>query len=223
MALRYYPLSRIIQNKYTRGDQFALPDGTPYAGRYYITYDDKAYTGINPVLGTNILLTDITKIQNTGLREGNFTPRTSAYTKAVPPGSTSSDPNAELTSLESYYPTPFDSDYVRGYFTRYFAKSVSGPGYIIEISELDWTKIQDGKVSDTVLGYETTSMLWQLTGPLRDTRKSQYQIIGGVYDTNKRVTEAKQKGFRGIVEFIGGDYIKFAKITEVSVASSGNM
>jgi nitric oxide reductase activation protein len=35
----------------------------------------------------------------------------------------------------------------------------------------------------------------------------------GVYDTNKRVTEAKQKTFRGIVEFIGGDYVKFARIT----------
>ena len=56
-------------------------------------------------------------------------------------------------------------------------------------------------------------MLWQLTGPLNDTRKSQYQIVGGVFSTNKRVTEAKQKSFRGIVEFIGGDYVKYARIT----------
>jgi hypothetical protein len=56
-------------------------------------------------------------------------------------------------------------------------------------------------------------MLWQLTGPLNDTRISQYQIKGGVFNTNKRVTEAKQKSFRGIIEFIGGDYIKFARIT----------
>ena len=65
-------------------------------------------------------------------------------------------------------------------------------------------------------------MLWQLTGPLHDTRVSQYQVQGGVYDTNKRVTEAKQVGFRGIIEFIGGDYVKFAQITSGSVAISGN-
>jgi hypothetical protein len=66
-------------------------------------------------------------------------------------------------------------------------------------------------------------MLWQLTGPLNDTRISQYQIQGGVFDTNKRVTEAKQKGFNGIIDFIGGDYTKFAKITSGSVANSGSI
>ena len=66
-------------------------------------------------------------------------------------------------------------------------------------------------------------MLWQLTGPMYDTRKSQYQIVGGVYTTNKRVTEAKQVGFRGITEFIGGDYTKFAKITDMTVATSGSI
>jgi hypothetical protein len=42
---------------------------------------------------------------------------------------------------------------------------------------------------------------------------SQYQIKGGVYDTNKRVTEQKALTFRGLIEFIGGEYTKFAKIT----------
>ena len=83
----------------------------------------------------------------------------------------------------------------------------------MEISQMDYSQLQNGNVSPTVLGYESTSMLWQLTGPLKNTRKSQYEIQGGVYDTNKRVTEVKQKGFNGIVEFIGGEYTKFAKIT----------
>jgi hypothetical protein len=34
---------------------------------------------------------------------------------------------------------------------------------------------------------------------------------------------AKEKSFTGIVEFIGGDYIKFAKITGGSVANSGSI
>ena len=106
---------------------------------------------------------------------------------------------------------------------RYFAKNVTGPEYIIEISQTDFAQLQNNNVSPNMLNYQTTSMLWQLTGPLNDTRKSQYQIIGGVFSTNKRVTEAKQIVFRGIIEFIGGEYTKFAKITDSSVATSGSM
>jgi hypothetical protein len=213
MALKYYPLTRVRTNLYTRGGQFVTEDGKPYSGRYYVTYDDKAFTGINPVLGENKPLTpatDFLKATQTGRL--SFTP-SGGYLIARESNIPQSTIDVELTALVPYYPVPLDTDYTRGYFTRYFAKNVSGPGYVIEISELDWTKIENGNVSDTVLGYQTTSMLWQLTGPLNDTRISQYQIQGGVFTTNKRVTEAKQKGFRGIVEFIGGDYTKFAKIT----------
>ncbi len=73
--------------------------------------------------------------------------------------------------------------------------------------------IQNGEIPDNVLAYETADILWQLTGPLNNKRISQYQVQGGVYDTNKRVTEAEAKTFRGLVEFIGGDYTKFARIT----------
>lgn len=217
MTLKYYPLTRIKTNLYTRGDEYVTVDGAPYSGRYYTTYDNKAFTGINPVLGENKLLvsffTDTPHRISTSAKQ-----RAAAKLGPLDSLPATQDQaqdyfNTELTQLVPYYPIPLDSDYARGYFTRYFAKNVSGPGYVIEISQLDWTKIQNGNVSNTVLGYETMDMLWQLTGPLNDTRKSQYQIVGGVFSTNKRVTEAKQKSFRGIVEFIGGDYTKYARIT----------
>lgn len=223
MPLKYFPLNRIISNKYTRGGEYVTPDGKPYTGRYYTTYDDTNFTGINPVLGQNLKLTPIAQLSNAARGIGTNTTSVFAYTQTQVTALQTVNTDAELTSLSPYYPVPLDSDYARGYFTRYFAKNVSGPGFVFEISQLDWTKIQDGNVSNTVLGYETTSMLWQLTGPLNDTRKSQYQIVGGVFTTNKRVTEAKQQNFRGIVEFIGGDYTKFAKITDASVVTSGSI
>jgi hypothetical protein len=228
MSLKYYPLTRIIPNKYTRGTEFLLPNGTSYTGRYYLTYDNKAYTGINPTLGTNELLTPVqdklavstgTTLNSSNVLVNNSTQVYTAASTAT--GQTSID--TALVELTSYYPVPLDSDYARGYFTRYFAKNVTGPQYIIEISKLDWTKIRNGNVDTKILGYESIDMLWQLTGPLNDTRISQYQIQGGVYDTNKRVTEAKQKVFRGIVEFIGGNYTQFARITPVLVATSGSI
>lgn len=219
MPLKYYPLTRIKPNLYTRGDQFTTPNGKPYTGRYYLTYDNKTFTGINPVLGTNLELTAITLASNVN------NPTSNTYTAASTQNTQkkAKESNVTLSELSSYFPVPIASDYSRGYFTRYFAKTVSGAQYVTEISQMDYSQLQNGNVSPAVLGYESTSMLWQLTGPLHDTRKSQYQIQGGVYDTNKRVTEAKQLGFKGIVEFIGGDYIKFAQITSGSVATSGSM
>jgi len=213
--IKYYPLTQIRPNLYTRGNEFTTPDGKTYAGRYYLTYDNKAFTGINPVVGTNEELTAI-PVSNS--------PTSNIYTAASTQNTQkrAKESNTVLSELDSYFPVPIASDYSRGYFTRYFAKSASGPQFIIEISQMDYSQLQNGNVSPTVLGYQSTSMLWQLTGPLNNTRVSQYQVKGGVYDTNKRVTEAKQTQFRGIVEFIGGDYTKFAQITSGSVAISGS-
>lgn len=216
--IRYYPLTRIIPNLYTRGNEFITSDGKPYTGRYYKTYDGKNFTGINPVLGTNQLLTPVEDVRITSRSSRAYI---AASTQNIEQLATVS--NTVLERLDSYFPIPIPSDYSRGYFTRYFAKNVTGPQYIIEISQMDYSQLENGNVSPNMLKYETTSMLWQLTGPLNDTRVSQYQITGGVFDTNRRVTLAKEKSFYGIVEFIGGDYTKFAKITSGSVASSGSI
>jgi hypothetical protein len=209
MAIKYYPLSQITSNLYTRGGEYVTTDGKSYTGRYYRTYDGKTFAGINPVVGTNEELTQANTVTN------NTFKATSAYTNAVTKNSSASSVAAKetLDELTSYNPFPVSDDYAKGYFIRYFAKNPSGPGFIIEISQEDWSLIQNNQIGDNVVGYQTTDMLWQLTGPLKDTRISQYQIQGGVFDTNKRVTEAKAKGFNGIIAFIGGDYTKYAKIT----------
>ena len=211
MPLKYYPATQIRTNLYTRGTDFVLPNGKPYSGRYYEIYDGTSYAGANPVFGTNEPLTPISEVSAPLTAPANVTSYITAQTQGASRTLPSSD--ITLTELVPNYPVAIPSDYQQGYFIRYFAKNVTGPQFIIEISQTDYAQIQNGNVSPNVLGYESMSMLWQLTGPLHDTRISQYQIQGGVYDTNKRVTEAKQKGFRGIVEFIGGDYIKYAKIT----------
>jgi len=206
--VKYYPSTRIKTNLYTRGGEFYLPDGKSYSGRYYLTFDGKTFTGVNPLLGTNIPLVK-------SEQEEVLTRRPAARVEAVQSvtqGATIAT-STELGQLVPYYPVPLESDYVRGYFTRYFAKQLTGPGYILEISENDWSNLENGLTDQTVLAYEVTSMFWQLTGPLNNKRISQYQIQGGVFDTNKRVTEAKEATFRGIISYIGGEYTKFARVT----------
>lgn len=206
--IKYYPLNRVKPNLYTRGGEFTLPNGQSYKGRYYLTYDGKVFAGINPVLGTNEPLTRVVQDEPVSLPTVQYRVATTQNSQALGSAST-----LELTELQPYYPIPTATDYSRGYFTRYFAKYVSGPGFIIEISQQDFANLKNNTLPPGVLGYEFTSMIWQLTGPKNDTRVSQYQIKGGVETTNKRVTEAKEKDFRGIIAFIGGDYTKFAKIT----------
>ena len=216
--IKYYPLTRIKTDLYTRGTTYKLPNGKPYTGKYYLTYDGRAFAGANPVVGTNDELTRLdvnadssspTLGANPSIA-GNF--QYNEYNVAISQN-TDGVARTNLDDIKPYYPLPIASDYQLGYFTRYFAKNVTGPGYIFEISQSDYANIQNNLLPANFRVYETTSMLWQLTGPLRDTRVSQYQIKGGIIDTNKRVTEQKSLTFKGLVEFIGGDYTKFAKPT----------
>ncbi len=204
----YYPSTRIKTNLYTRGNEYQLPNGRSYTGRYYLTYKGEAYTGINPVVGTNQLLKPIPTNTDPAAPANSYTVASSQNQSRFV-----NESEIQLKELVPYYPIPTESDYNLGYFTRYFAKYVTGPQYIVEISQTDYANIKNGNVAPTILSYETEQMLWQLTGPKNDTRISQYQIKGGVFDTNKRVTEAKERTFRGIVNYIGGDYTKFARIT----------
>ena len=211
MPIEYYPLTRIKTNLYTRGGDFTNPDGTPYVGRYYILYNGEVRAGINPAVGSNQVL--LPAAQQTQINGATTQPRITSTASTNFTVNNQSSQNAELQELTPYYPLPLESDYAKGYFTRYFAKNFSGPGYVVEISQSDWADIQDGNTASSILAYESISLLWQLTGPLHDTRISQYQVKGGVYDTNKRVTEGKAKGFLGLLAFIGEDYTKFARIT----------
>ena len=215
--VKYYPQTRIKTDLYTRGTAYKLPDGTPYTGRYYLLYDGTAYAGTNPIVGTNQQLTPIDQpvisTYNTAANSQNGALVVTSQNSFANQRTNNRTNNLQLEELTPYYPVPIQSDYQLGYFTRYFAKNTTGPGYILEISQNDYANVKNGAYNSTSFLYEVTTLLWQLTGPLNDARLSQYQIQGGVYDTNKRVTEARSIGFRGLVEYIGGDYTKFAKIT----------
>jgi len=199
----------ITPNLYTRGGEYVLADGTPYTGTYYTTCDNEAYTGANPLKGANKRLFKLPPPA----------PSSQASVKTSQPipnkqntaQSTISD--GVLTALKFYFPQPTKAEYAQGYFTRYFAKNVTGPQYIIEISPSDWNLVKSGQASQTILDYETIDLLWQISGPLHDQRVSQYQVNGGIYDTNKRITEGKARGFNGLLDFINGEYAKFGTIT----------
>lgn len=204
--MRYYPLNRVKTNQRTVGNEFTL-NGVLYKGYYYSTYDGQYFTGRDPIQGpserlqltatngidaeTNTVGTTIEALRYRGVRQDLPTYQTP----------------------QPYYPRPTDTDYKRGSIMRYFAKKRNQPGYVMEVNKETHDSL---KTTDSVydyITYEAIDTLWQITGPLRDNRTAKQYKIAGIIDTNKRLIEAKEAKFPGLVAYIGGDYAKFAKPT----------
>jgi hypothetical protein len=211
--IKYFPKSKIITNLYTKGNEFVI-NGKDYIGAYYKTFDGKVYTGKNPINGSSQELKPLTNdntlfLNNIQSKGGILVdPNTKGYIN---------NPNVTDVNLyiipTQFYPKPTDNDYQKGYIMRYFAKKRNDIGYVIEINKETYLSlINQDKVYDYVT-YQAIDVFWQITGPLRDDRKDKQYKIAGIIDTNKRLVESKDKAFRGLIEFIGDKYDKFARPT----------
>ena len=210
--LRYYPISRIQKNKSAQAGQFQL-NGKDYVGPYYETFDGDCYTGKDPITGKNELLKPISSLQiypiSSHFDKNSFVPNSVRKQIAI---------QANLKSVNAsepvpYYPKPISTDYQKGYIIRYFTKKINNKGYITEISEVGYNDIVNGTAQFDISIYQVITILWKISGPLHTVRLSQYDTREGIVETNKRLTEAAEPNFIGIMDFIGGDYIKFAKPT----------
>jgi hypothetical protein len=221
--IKYYPPSKIIENQSTTGNDYTL-NGTPYTGKYYVTFDGTAYTGANPIIGKNELLEPATRYRNAPILDSNRLPTALVNTiAAATPNNKNLNtrPENPPTAISytggptPYYPYPIPEDYDKGYIIRYFAKRRNSQGYIIEISELEYNSIQNGTAPYDISMYMVGSIFWKLTGPLNFVRLSQYNTRAGIIDTNKRLVENLDKTMLGMVEFIDGEYDKYARPTTV--------
>ena len=206
--IKYYPSFRVKTDQKTTGNRLSI-DGAPYSGDYYETYDNKFYSGPNPIVGPNEELKPFenygnsdylnasnlpSSIKNQFLRQTNV-----AKTQALEP--------------VSYYPKPTVEDYTRGYFIRYFIKKINSKGFVIEISPEEYNEFVNGTVRYDVSFYLVTQIFWKITGDLNTKRYSQYDIRLGIIEVNKKNTEDAGKNFLGLIEFIGGEYAKFSRPT----------
>jgi len=207
--IRYYPSFRVVTNLNTGGTEFTL-DGKPYSGKYYEAYDGRVFSGATPESGQNKELKRIPKyITAPGLDSMNI----SDTQKKDIASKTGLNSNRISGKPNSFYPKPTEADYKRGYLIRYFTKKENEKGFVIEISSDEYNSIVNGTADYDITIYQTVQILWKITGPLRNTRTSQYNVTAGIIDTNERLVESANKTFLGIKDFIDGDYIKFARHT----------
>lgn len=218
--IKYYPPSKIIENQNTTGNDYSL-NGSPYSGKYYLTFDGKAYTGANPIIGKNDPLEPIVKYKNAPILNSGKLPTAliNSIAAATPTDKRITNPPPTTTTVSTiyaggpipYYPYPIEEDYDKGYIIRYFSKRKNNSGYIVEISESEYNSIQNGTALYDISMYLTGKIFWKLTGPLNSIRISQYDTRAGIIDTNKRLVENLDKTMLGMVEFIGEDYSKYSR------------
>jgi hypothetical protein len=206
--LKYYPISRVKKNLVTQGGQLLL-NGENYKGYYYETFEGDCYTGKDPVTGTNQLLERVNTYPNSPLLTNLSLPSSVKKQFAIQ----NKISTVNQTEPVPYYPNPTSTDYQKGYIIRYFTKKTNNKGYITEISEDGYNDIVNGTAQFDISIYQVATILWKISGPLRTIRLSQYDIREGIVETNTRLTDSVEKTFLGMIDFIGGDYTKFAKPT----------
>jgi hypothetical protein len=206
--LKYYPISRVKKNLVTQGGQLLL-NGENYKGFYYETFEGDCYTGKDPVTGTNQLLERVSAYPNSPLLTNTSLPSSLKKQFAIQ----NKISTVNQTEPIPYYPNPTSTDYQKGYIIRYFTKKINNKGYITEISQDGYNDIVNGTAQFDISIYQVITILWKISGPLHTIRLSQYDVREGIVETNKRLTDVAEKTFLGIIDFIGGDYTKFAKPT----------
>lgn len=204
--MRYYPLSKVKTGLITRGNEFSL-DGKSYTGYYYVTYDGKAYPGLDPIQGGSKPLVFINssggvqsvpkEILNTQSKEK----RKRSLTINLP----------NYGEFTPYIPQPTEEDYRRGHILRYFSKRINAVDDIIEISK----EQHDDFLGDNINGFDTilfkvTSMFWRISGPLNDVQKTPFNRYPGIISTNERIVKEREKEIPGIIRYINNEYDKYA-------------
>ena len=214
MPLRYYPSFRVKTDLVTNGSQYRTNTGV-YKGKYYMTYDGRAFTGPNPSIGPNEELFDLSKEYTDNLPFIDHASTSipleikNIIANQVPIANKKIQGKRDVPT--PYFPSPLESDYKKGYLVRSFVKKVNDKGFVIEISNEEYANFSNGTVNYDVSDYLILQIFWKITGPLNTIRVSQYDIRAGIIETNTRLVENANKTFLGITDFIGGEYTKFAR------------
>jgi hypothetical protein len=153
----YYPKSEILKVEYTTGNEFLVKRTNKlYTGYYYATNDGKYFSG----------------------QEYNST-----TVELVRPFNKTIGRN-ESRNYDFHYAMPTDSDYTKGFFTRYVIKRVnSGLETIKEVSLQEYTNALLNPL------YAAKSFVWKLKGPLYTTKEG----VPGIVNTNQKTLDQLEK------------------------------
>lgn len=199
----YFPKSRIIENQKANPGEFTLPNGSPYSGPYYVTFDGKIFSGANPYTPGSIPL-------SRSILNKNEDP-TSTDLNNIDYNSLKSNKLATLIDPIPFTPKPTDEDYKKGKITRYFARQRNGTQFkIMEIDQPTYDNLLNNRGGLNTSLWKVISIFWQISGPLNDQKVNDIRTRAGIIDTNQRVLDNAEKNFIGIKQYLT-DLKQFAR------------
>ena len=109
-------------------------------------------------------------------------------------------------TFDSYFPSPSETDYKKGYLYRYFVqKSNDLQSPIYEVNSQTYTRLS------SLPDYTTISIRWRITGPTEKKFDVDDNIIDfGVRESNKRSVKLKSEIMPGL-KYRLNNYLQFYK------------
>lgn len=190
----YYPSTHIVTNLYTSGKEWMYENGTEYVGYYHRYIDGAVMSGATFQNGTSKSLIPYIEV---------ILQPTNAVYDILKEKKT-------YTSPRLIYPVPNIDDYEAGKISRYFIKRRNFSNFqdIIEINKDQYNSWAQPKIGIDASLYDAITLDWKLTGPLNDSTDLDNTVYG-VYDTNKRIVELKNRSFSGLRAFLT-DFIELS-------------
>jgi hypothetical protein len=91
--------------------------------------------------------------------------------------------NSILDKISTHIPTPNETDYKRGYMTRYFVQSANDPSsYIYEVDKDEYSLIVENSF------YINVKLNWRLIGTVEEVRESNSKSVLFASKTIKSIT-----------------------------------
>jgi len=191
----YYPKSQIKENLFTPGGQFQIISSQKeYIGYYWVTSQNKYYTGRNPQDVPSVPLQLIPVVPD---------PKVSLLTYAEG-NKTYKDlkkDNITKTLHLPYYQKPFPTaeDYQKGRIQRFFAKKINENLYI-EINKTVYDKLYKKDAGYAHSLYLIFNLTWLISG-----NKSK------VKSTNQEITSLIEREYKieGLKNYLNFNYLEF--------------
>jgi hypothetical protein len=211
----YIPKNKIKTDQYTRGGEYqSLITGNEYVGSYWLMYNGKIFSGVDPNDTPQEELVPFRKSTIEPIIEEGNDVQEYAYNwnKETVPGQYQ---NMELVSTynairaidmskvtflpQEFYPTPTDEDYKLGKFTRYFCVKVNEPIFT-EISQVEYDKFNNQDPNYDWITYSIFVLDWVITGNEEDVEQTNFNQIQLVEE---------RLGKKGLAQYLMGNYIQY--------------
>jgi hypothetical protein len=154
---KYYPKSQIQINQYSNGEFEKIVDNSRYTGLYWKTSKGKYFTGATPEYQPSDELRPVTQAK-----------------RLTEPTSTLSE---QIRTLPPYFlPTPTESDYKNGTFTRYFYRRIN-QAIFTEISQEDYNTLKQKNQKYDWAVTTPFTILWTITGDETTVQRTNQNMV----------------------------------------------